>query len=80
MLRYALTKTMLSEKVYDKAVDFIKNVGFPIGVAIYLLWKGDTVINNLSEAVKDLSITMTKMNANQEAIAQQLDRIERRTR
>lgn len=40
----------------------IKDVGFPIGVAIYLLYRFDGLLRDLTKAVSELKVTVESHN------------------
>lgn len=40
---------------------FIKEVGFPIGVAIWLLWEAHTTIKDMTRTLQILNQTMIKV-------------------
>lgn len=43
---------------YEKVTDFIKNVGFPIGVAIFLLWKVVPALEKLDASIQALNASI----------------------
>ena len=57
---------------YEKIVDFIKNVGFPIGVAIYLLYRGDTMLKEMTQAVETLTVATREQTRAMESMQREL--------
>ncbi|MCL5026637.1 MAG: YvrJ family protein [Chloroflexi bacterium] len=44
----------------DTITKLISNVGFPIFVAVYLLWRMEGVINKMTDAIDAINITIQK--------------------
>ena len=42
-------------------VEIITNVGFPIAVSIYLLYRDSTTINKLAEAINSNTLALTRL-------------------
>lgn len=61
MEELSLLKQMLTGYETMDLVTIISNVGFPIGITIYLLYTRDDVIVKNTEAIKDLRETIIQM-------------------
>ena len=48
---------------YEFLVRFLSQVGFPIVVAIFLLWRLDNTLNGLSDSVRALTTEQRESNA-----------------
>lgn len=46
----------------DELLKAIANWGFPIVVSVYLLVRIETKIESLEQAIKDLSLTLARIN------------------
>lgn len=42
-------------------VEIVTNVGFPIAVSIYLLYRDSTTIKSLSESINNNTLALTKL-------------------
>ena len=45
----------------EAVMQMIKDVGFPIAVSIYLLYRDSTVIKSLSESINTNTIAVTRL-------------------
>lgn len=45
----------------SEIVEIITNVGFPIAVSIYLLYRDSTTIKALSESINNNTLALTKL-------------------
>lgn len=48
-------------KDMEEVIQMIKDVGFPIAVSIYLLYRDSTVIKSLSESINQNTIAVTRL-------------------
>ena len=47
--------------MFESIMQMIKDVGFPIAVSIYLLYRDSTVIKSLSESINTNTIAVTRL-------------------
>ena len=47
--------------MFKDIIEVITNVGFPIAVSIYLLYRDSTVIKDLSESINNNTIALTRL-------------------
>lgn len=52
----------MSKETFERIEKFIKEVGFPIGVAIWLLYQANTAIKELTETMNQLNRTMIEIS------------------
>jgi len=48
----------MTDKIFSEIKSFIKEIGFPIGVSIWLLWQAQTTMNELNRSLSQLTVTM----------------------
>jgi hypothetical protein len=44
----------------EELVRFIRDIGFPAGVAIFVLWRVDTAIREMTHAIIELKIALIR--------------------
>lgn len=54
-------------------INAIQQVGFPIVVAIYLIWRHEHILQKLTEKINQLEETIIKLNAEVEVIKRYVD-------
>ena len=42
----------------DELVKFFREVGFPAGVAVFVLWRVETAIKDLTRTISDLTVAL----------------------
>ena len=52
----------LNKDTLNQVTDFIKNVGFPIAIAFFLLWRLDTTIEKLTTALTHINNNMNYLS------------------
>lgn len=51
----------MTKEIFQEIKGFIKEIGFPIGVAIWLLWEAHTTIARLTYTLEQLNGTLYRV-------------------